>query len=160
MRIRLTTVFVAMSAALLLTGFALPAGAVEEFNVSDDGIAIHGYDPVAYHRSQAPIEGSRAYRATHDGSTYFFASAENRDTFIADPGAFAPAYGGWCSYGVRVGRKFDIDPAAFQIVDGQLYLQLDLGTQKVWAEDLERNIAVADRIWPGIRSIPADQLGE
>ena len=152
--------FAALSAMAILTLIAAPAWAADPVYSDWLGKAIKGYDPVAYHRSQAPIEGSRAYRATHDGSTYFFASAENRDTFIADPGAFAPAYGGWCSYGVRVGRKFDIDPAAFQIVDGQLYLQLDLGTQKVWAEDLERNIAVADRIWPGIRSIPADQLGE
>lgn len=148
-------------AAVLFSAVAYgSAFAAGESNVGPDGIAIGGYDPVAYHEVGEPVRGSSDFSATYDGAIYHFASAANRDAFVLSPEAFAPAYGGWCAYGVRVGRKFDIDPAAFRVVDGRLYLQLDLGTQKVWAEDLERNIAIADRIWPSIKSIPADQLGD
>jgi len=144
----------------LFVGAASLAHAAGEANVSDDGIAIHGYDPVAYHVHGAPVTGLKSIQANHDGSIYLFASVANRDLFLMSPETYVPAYGGWCSYGVRVGRKFDVDPEAFKVVDGRLYLQLDFGTQKVWAEDMERNIAIADRIWPGIRSIPADRLGD
>lgn len=149
-----------LAGIIFFAGMGLPAHAAEEFNLGADGAAIHGHDPVAYFTVGEPVKGRTNLRADFDGVTYQFANEENRAVFMENPAAYAPAYGGWCSMGVRVGRKFDIDPAAFKIVDQQLYLQLDLGTQKVWAEDIERNIAIADRIWPAIRSVPASQLEE
>ncbi|MEQ8666799.1 MAG: YHS domain-containing (seleno)protein [Rhodospirillales bacterium] len=153
------------SILLLAVVFSALAGqkgafAAEEINVSKAGVAIHGYDPVAYHRENTPVEGKQAFSAQHDGATYWFASAENRDAFLQAPDTYAPAYGGWCAYGVRVGRKFNTDPQAFGIVNGRLYFYLDLGTQKVWEEDVARNIAIADRIWPSIKATPARQLAE
>lgn len=160
MTARAVRLYVALAFGILVWGASTDARALDEINAGIKGYAIHGYDPVAYHRAGLPTKGLESFRATRDGVTYLFATAENRDAFVADPETYEPAYGGWCSYGVRVGRKFDIDPNAFRIVDGRLYLQLDMGTQKVWAEDTIRNIAIADRIWPSIRSIPAAQLGE
>jgi len=140
--------------------FARPAQAAEELNLNDAGVAIHGYDPVAYFEAGKPVKGLPNLTTAFNGAVYFFSSENNRRKFRETPEIYAPAYGGWCSMGVRVGRKFDVDPVAFKIVGQRLYLQLDLGTQKVWAEDIDRNIAIADRIWPSIRSVPAGQLAE
>lgn len=133
--------------------------ASEEFNANEDGIVIEGYDPVAYFLDQKAVKGKNSISFDFMGATYLFASDENRQTFVASPEAYAPAYGGWCSYGVRVGKKFKIDPNAWKIVDNRLFLQLDQGTQKVWLKDQQKNIEIADRLWPNLKSMPADALG-
>lgn len=146
---------------VLLIGIA-PIAAVhasEEFNANEDGIVIEGYDPVAYFLDRKAIKGKSSISATFEGGTYLFANNQNRQTFLASPSAYVPAYGGWCSYGVRVGKKFKIDPNAWKIVGNRLFLQLDQGTQKVWLKDQTKNIEIADRLWPNLKSMPADALG-
>ena len=143
-----------------LIGIAGPALAVEEMNLNDDGLALHGYDPVSYHVQGQPTEGRAQFTADYQGATYRFATEANRDLFTGDPARYAPAYGGYCSYGVRVGRKFDVDPEAWKVVEGVLYVQLDQGTHVVWVDDMDKNIAIADRIWPSIREVSADKLGQ
>lgn len=133
--------------------------ASEEFNANEDGIVIEGYDPVAYFLDQKAVKGKRSIAFEYKGATYLFANDDNRQTFETSPDVYVPAYGGWCSYGVRVGKKFKIDPNAWKIVDNRLFLQLDQGTQKVWLKDNEKNIEIADRLWPSLKSMPADALG-
>lgn len=133
--------------------------AAEELNVNADGAVIDGYDPVAYFLDKKAVKGKPSISVRFDGGTYFFANERNRETFEASPASYAPAYGGWCSYGVRVGKKFRIDPDAWKIVDNRLFMQLDQGTQKVWLKDQAKNIEIADRLWPRIRPLPADALG-
>ena len=159
MRYSLRTLFavLGMLSVFSLTG---PALAVEETNLNDDGLALHGFDPVAYHVAGEPVEGSDEFTSEHNGATYRFSSAANLALFISNPDKYAPAYGGYCSYGVRVGRKFDVDPEAWKIVDGVLYVQLDQGTHVVWLDDIEKNIAIANRIWPEIKDVSAQQLGQ
>jgi hypothetical protein len=96
----------------------------------------------------------------HNGVTYQFKSSANREAFLANPERFVPKYGGYCSYGVRLGKKFDVDPTAWAVVDDELYLQLNHGTQAVWRNDLMKNIEIAERLWPEIQPIPAAQLEE
>ena len=136
------------------------AAAAEEYNLDQNGTVIHGYDPVAYFTVGTATQGNPRYAAQHDGVTFNFASEENMTTFMSDPAHYAPAYGGWCSYGVRVGKKFNTDPNAWKIVDERLYLQLDQGTQLIWAKDLEKNIEIADRLWPSLKPTPASILGK
>lgn len=154
------TIFRVLCVAVVL-GFALasPAHAAEELNVNADGAVIDGHDPVAYFLDKKAVKGKPSISAEFEGGTYFFANEENRETFEASPAAYAPAYGGWCSYGVRVGKKFRIDPSAWKIVDNRLFLQLDQGTQKVWLKDQAKNIEIADRLWPSIKPLPPDALG-
>lgn len=135
------------------------ANAAEEFNANADGLMIEGYDPVAYFLDQKPVKGKRSISTEFNGATYLFVSKDNLATFLSSPERYAPAYGGWCSYGVRVGKKFRIDPNAWKIVDNRLFLQLDQGTQKVWLKDHAKNIEIADRLWPSLKSMPADALG-
>lgn len=119
-------------------------------NTDVSGMALKGYDAVSYHMGASPVVGSEAFVATHEGATYRFASAENRDRFMADPGRYVPAYGGYCAMGVAGNRKFDVDPMAFTIVEGRLYLNKDMGTRRSWMRDITGNNAKADANWPNV----------
>jgi YHS domain-containing protein len=84
------------------------------------GLAVHGHDVVAYFADGTPTAGSDEFAHVYDGATYRFASRANLDAFKADPAKYAPAYGGFCAYGVAVGKKFDGDPRFWKMVDGRL----------------------------------------
>ena len=129
-------------------------------NVDAKRVAISGYDVVAYHALGRPVRGDRRHEVIYGGARYWFSSSEHADYFRNDPERFLPKYGGFCSYGVAAGKKLDVDPEAWAIVDGQLYLQLDLGTQLIWRTNRQKYIAVADRIWPAIKLVPASELDE
>jgi YHS domain-containing protein len=141
--------------AATLTGQT--ARAAEEVNIVD-GYAVHGYDVVAYFTDGKPTEGDSTYTADYNGATYRFASAANRDAFAADPGKYAPQYGGYCAYGTAQGRKFDGDPTAWRIVDDKLYLNLNANVQKIWLKDVPGYVRGADNNWLIIRPIPDSQL--
>jgi YHS domain-containing protein len=115
-----------------------------------DGAAIKGYDPVAYFTENKPVPGSPAYQAEYKGSTFRFASQAHRDAFMADPERYAPQYGGFCAFGTAGGYKAAIDPAAFTIVDGKLYLNYNADVQKQWARDIPGFISKADKNWPQV----------
>lgn len=156
---RTSIAFAAVLMVLAAVAAPRPASA-EALNRTDKGVLIHGMDPVAYFTDGKPVQGSALYTAEYDGAEVRFSSPANRDAFTADPERYMPAYGGYCSYGVRHGKKFDIDPDAWAIVDGRLFLQLDHGTQLIWKQETEENIAIADRLWPQLEPMPADVLSE
>jgi YHS domain-containing protein len=140
------------SAMLALTG-VLPAVAAhaQSFN-NDRGIGAKGYDVVAYFTAGEAAKGSPQFTYEHDGVTWRFASAENRDMFKADPAKYAPQYGGYCAYGVAVGGLYDVQPdKAWSVVDGKLYLNKDAGVKQTWLKDVPGNISSADANWPKIR---------
>jgi YHS domain-containing protein len=105
---------------LLAVVFATPAFAGEYFE--RDGVAIYGYDPIAYFAEIKPVKGSAEFHAEYQGSTFHFSSAANRDTFTTDPDKFAPQYGGYCAFGMAKGYKAVIGPDAFTVVGERLYL--------------------------------------
>ena len=109
-----------------------------------------GYDAVAYYQQSAPVKGSSQFRYQWRGATWLFANAENRELFQADPERYAPQYGGYRAYAVSKGHTASIDPEAWKIVDGRLYLNYSKGVQKKWAEDVPGNIVNADRNWPDL----------
>jgi YHS domain-containing protein len=119
---------------------------------SSANVQLKGYDPVSYFVADAPELGKSRYAVKHDGVTYNFANKENRTAFVNAPEKFLPAYDGHCSYGVSLGQKFDIDPLAYRIVDGRLFLQLDPGTQTLWMESEPANIRLADKNWPQLQT--------
>lgn len=136
---------------LLLT--ALPAAAVDEVFQTGEG-ALRGYDTVAYHTVGAPVKGRAEFSHDWNGATWRFASAANRDAFVADPANYAPQYGGYCSYGASRGYKVGTDPAAFAVVDGRLYLNYNLPVQATWNKDRPGYIAQADRNWVTLEAAP------
>ncbi|MDX1642734.1 MAG: YHS domain-containing (seleno)protein [Thermoanaerobaculia bacterium] len=121
-------------------------------------LAMHGYDPVAYFVDGAPRRGSAEHSLLWNGAVYRFVTRQNLDRFAVEPERYAPQYGGFCAYGVSVGKKFDGDPHVFAIVDGKLYLNLNPSIQTIWEEDVAGNIAKAEHQWPAIHSTPADEL--
>ncbi len=134
-------------AAALLT----PAALAQKAPIfSDRNGAIRGYDPVGYFTHGAPVRGAKEFRHEWRGATWYFASGANRDKFAADPERFAPQYGGYCAYGVALGSAPPIDPNAWSIIDGKLYLNFNLPTRAVWEKDIPGYIRKANANWPDV----------
>jgi YHS domain-containing protein len=156
---------------LLLAGAAIALGVTgrawafneaspSDVNVDAQGLALRGHDPVAYQTQNRPVPGLAQFTATHDGATYRFASAANRDTFRADPARYAPAYGGFCAMGVAMGRKLDGDPALFRVVDNRLYLNVSAPVQQRWVQDIPGNLRQANDQWPALRGRTPQQTNQ
>lgn len=148
--------------ALAVTAFFLVGShtfaADIDVNADVNDIAIQGYDPVSYFTAGKPNQGSSKYTATFKGAIYRFVSAENRDSFRSNPAKFAPEFGGHCAYGVALGKKLDVDPLAWRVVDGKLYLNLNKEVQAQWSQDVKGNLQTANRLWPTIKSVSASEL--
>ena len=137
--------------AVLLVSCATAAFAGKADPVYKEGtLAIRGYDPIAYYQQAQPVKGSSQFSYQWMGATWLFASAENRDRFTAEPERYAPQYGGYCAYAVSQGHTASIDPEAWKIVDGKLYLNYSKDVQKKWLQDVPGYIQKADRNWPDL----------
>lgn len=145
-------------AILPSTSFAFDEHSFAPINVDKQGIGIQGHDPVAYFTVGQPTMGKTEFQAAHDGVVYRFASAANRDAFVANPAKYAPQFGGFCAMGTRMGKKFDSDPAAWHIADGKLFLNLNKDVQKRWLEDVSGNNKIAYENWPTIATKPPKAL--
>lgn len=141
------TLLKATLATALVMFVAVHMAIAGSLNLNSSGVAIQGYDPVAYFDENAPVKGQAQYSAQHDGATYWFSSEANRDKFAASPAKYVPAYGGYCAYGVAQGAKVPIDPEAFKVVDGTLYLNINKNVQKTWEKDIPGYIETADKNW-------------
>ena len=117
---------------------------------TDEGVAIRGYDPVAYFTQSAPVVGNAAYSAEYNGATWLLASVENQAMFEAQAEAFAPQYGGYCAYAVSKGGTATTSPVAWTIVDDKLYLNFNKVVRGIWSNDIHGNIAKADANWPSV----------
>ncbi|MBL6959377.1 MAG: YHS domain protein [Rhodospirillales bacterium] len=113
-------------------------------------VAIEGTDPVAYFKQGRAVKGSGDFTHKWNGATWRFASQANRDAFAAAPQQYAPQFGGYCAWAVSQGYTASIDPEAWSIVDGKLYLNYSKGVQTQWKQDIPGNIAKAEANWPGI----------
>lgn len=115
------------------------------------GYAVKGFDVVAYFSEGRPVKGERSLSYSWAGAKWLFATAENRDRFVSDPGAYAPQYGGFCAWAVSQGYTADIDPQAWKIVAGKLYLNYNADVQAKWSTDVNGLIRKADENWPRLR---------
>lgn len=137
-----------LAAMLLLAAISTSALAGDFY--AKDGVAIKGYDPVAYFTDNRPIKGSPAYKAEYAGSVFHFVSQANRDAFAANPAKYAPQYNGFCAFGTAGGYKAAIDPAAFTIVNNKLYLNYNRDVRKKWSTDIPGFVVKADKNWPEV----------
>lgn len=127
---------------------------VQSYFVDSAGIAVRGADPVAYFTEGATVFGSSEFTHIWGNATWQFASAENRDLFVASPEQYAPQYGGFCAWAVSQGYTASIDPEAWRIVEGRLYLNYDSRVQRQWERDIPGNIAKANANWPEVLNEP------
>ena len=132
--------------------FTVSASVLAQSNVDSSGLALQGYDPVAYFTDKQPVRGKAEFTARHEGATYRFASAASRDAFAAAPAKYAPQYGGYCAFGLASGYKAPIEPDAWTVVDGKLYLNYNRSVRSRWSTDIPGFVRKADANWPTVRS--------
>ena len=120
---------------------------VPAYNSDENNVAIKGYDAVAYFTEGSAVKGDKQFAHNWEEATWHFTSASNRDLFAANSGRYAPQYGGYCALGLASGEYADIDPEAWTIVDGKLYLNNSKDFLKVWRKAPEAYNATADYNW-------------
>ena len=137
---------------LIATGLVAGAAAYQksQVNLSRGDLGLQGYDAVAYWTSGQPTLGSPSFEHRWNNAVWRFSTAENREQFAKDPARYAPEFGGYCAYAVSRGYTANIDPNAWRIVDGRLYLNYSKRVQKLWEEDVPGNIAKGRQNWPGV----------
>ncbi len=122
----------------------------KQYNL-EDGLAIQGYDPVAYIIQNKAVKGSKDQAVFHQGVTYYFASAANKEEFKKNPFRYEPEYGGWCAYAMgEKGEKVSVDPKTFKIIGGKLYLFYNKyfnNTLTDWNKDESNLKRKADANW-------------
>ena len=143
---------VLMAALFLIPGMAF-AG-----TTSHSMVAVQGYDVVSYQVDGKPQQGNGNHLATHHGVSYIFVNEANKKMFESNPGKYVPVYGGYCAYGVAVGKKFVGDPEVWEVVDGRLYLNLDNKIKGIWAKDISGHIKTADQKWKMIKNKNPEDL--
>ncbi|HNR75725.1 MAG TPA: YHS domain-containing (seleno)protein [Parvularculaceae bacterium] len=152
-------------AALMLAGvFAVPAIAADEYNTvpgltaAGAPLGFHGVDPVAFIEIGNRIDGTAKFTAVHDGVAYYFSSQENMNAFKRNPAKYAPAYGGFCTFGVSVGKKFDGDPQFADVRNGKLYVFLNEEIFRMYQKDKDGAIAKAEKNWTKIQHTASRDL--
>ena len=141
-----------MTFAFVLVAFGGAGAAADGIINTENGVAIKGYDPVAYFTDSGPVKGDPQFAYEWNGAIWRFSSAEHRDAFAADPEAYAPAYGGYCAWAVAHGDIADINPRAWYIEDGRLYLNVNQIIALRWRARRDHYIEEGDRNWPEVRS--------
>ncbi len=123
----------------------------QQFNISKKQVAIGGYDAVAYFIEGKAKEGKPDFTVYHQGITYYFSSAANKEAFKANPFKYEPQYGGWCAYAMgNNGSKVEVDPETFKVTNGKLYLFYNkyfTNTLKSWNKNEAGLMKNADANW-------------
>ncbi|WP_090147718.1 YHS domain-containing (seleno)protein [Dyadobacter soli] len=123
----------------------------KQYNLENSGLAIQGYDPVAYFNVHKAMGGKKEFSATYEGVTYHFVSKQNKEEFTRNPARYEPQFGGWCAFAMgKKGEKVAVDPETFKVLDGKLYLFYNKyfnNTLKSWNQDEARLKSAADRNW-------------
>jgi YHS domain-containing protein len=139
----------------VLTNYAFAANK-SLLNLDRNGIAIQGYDPVAFLTQHRPVQGKAEFASTYNGARYQFASSEDKTAFDKNPAMYEPQFGGYCAYGASRGKTAPIKIEAFQIVNGRLLMQYDTDIRDEFNKDQAGNLKLADQKWPGL----VDKLGK
>jgi YHS domain-containing protein len=113
-------------------------------------VGLQGYDPVGFFADSEAEKGSPFISAVYHGNTYLFSSEEHRAEFARHPAQYLPAYGGYCAFGVSIGKFFPVEIDTWEIVDGRLYFQFNQQVKKMFAEDKSGNFKKAEANWPDL----------
>lgn len=157
-------VFILTIASAATLALATWANAADEYNVvnghtlSGHPLGLHGVDPVSMFDDQGAVVGDATHMMTHDGIDYYFATAKAKQAFEANPAAYLPQFGGFCAFGVFVGKKLDGDVRYADIVEGKLYLFVNAAILEKYRKDPQAVIAGANAKWPGIVHTPVSDL--
>jgi YHS domain-containing protein len=152
--------------SLLLIGFIAIATTacngiegVSPINTDPSGLAVRGYDAVAFFAENAAVSGSPSFEYTWNGAKWLFASAENLEKFKAAPTVYAPQFGGYCSYAVSHGYTADGDPATWKIADGKLYLNYNQEAKQEWEKNQDKFIKDGEQNWKEFQTRKPEHKG-
>jgi YHS domain-containing protein len=142
----------ALGAVAIAGGASQPAFAAKPpvYTGALSSLAVGGHDPVAYFTQMRPVVGDSRFSTEWNGATWRFASAANLAAFRANPGRYAPQYGGYCAWAVSQGYTAKGDPRYWRVVEGKLYLNYDAQVQARWERDIPGFIRAANQNWPGV----------
>jgi len=131
-----------------------PSAAQEKkpLNIDKDGVAVHGYDPVAYFAEGKAIKGDPQYKSSYAGAIYYFDSNADKEAFDKEPSKYVPEYGGYCAMAMTMGKLEDVDPNYFLVHDGKLLLQRNKKAHMMFAKDPSANHKKADENWEKMNS--------
>ncbi len=147
LRLSLAAALVALGTLVFSSGSGTTAPTIETSVSSRDGVAISGFDPVAYFTDREPVAGSATYAVRWRGTVWHFTSAENARLFRSEPERFAPQYGGYSVYGMSRARAYRANPRVFDIIDGKLYLSRNSRVREIWQRNPKGYIGSADSQW-------------
>lgn len=137
-------------ALMLFSAPSTIAAAKDLLNLDSRGVAIQGYDPVAFFTDSRPVKGNPQFQSEFRGAKYYFVSAEHKATFDKEPAKYEPQFGGYCAYGASRGHKAPIKIEAWQIVNERLLMQYDLDVNDKFNQDQLGNLRKADQNWPDL----------
>jgi len=136
--------------SLVLFSILIPSLSIGQnvnFYNNNDGVAIKGFDPVAYFQENKAVEGNNTIYYKWSGSIWKFTSEENLEKFKKQPERYAPQYGGFCAYGASENHLSPTDPEAFTIVNNKLYLNYSKKVKELWIKNTEQRILKANEYW-------------
>jgi len=142
--------FAFLAALALLFHPARPALADQPMFHAEEGLAVAGYDTVAFFVEGRAVQGLPDHAVMWKGAVWRFVSADNQGRFEADPRAYAPVFGGYCAYAVSQGYLLSGSPQAWQIVDDELYLLYSPEVQDIWRSEMSDLIVMAHGNWPNV----------
>ena len=137
------------SVLFLCITFAATAQKGEIFTTK--GMAIKGYDPVAFFTESKSVKGSEKFSYKWKDVTWLFSAKANLDSFKTNPEKYAPQYGGYCAYGTSEGHKAPTETDTWTVVNNKLYFNYNKDVQKMWNKNQEGLIKKADTVWPDIK---------
>ncbi len=132
---------------ILISFFTSTAFAKGDVYVNSKGLAIKGYDPVAYFVNAKAQKGKKGITHTHAGNTWRFVNEANKKAFIANPVAYIPQYGGHCAYAASKNSIAPVDPRAWEIRNNKLYLNYSKRIHNKWLPNADANIVKGDANW-------------
>jgi YHS domain-containing protein len=133
---------------------------VEPFFKSTEGLALKGYDPVAYFTDNKPAAGLGDFELDWKGAKWRFATARNRELFTSEPEKYAPQYGGYCAWAVGHGYTAKGDPETWKIVDGKLYLNYNRDVKAKWEQETQELISKGNENWSSFQTAKPEHKGE
>jgi YHS domain-containing protein len=142
------TIIKSIAALALLSASAFAGDLVNVSGASK--AAVSGYDTVAFFTDAKPVNGSPFIAAEYQGATYYFATEEHKALFTASPDKYAPQCGGFCTYGVALGKLFPVDINTWQVRNKKLYLNLNPDILKKFNADFDGNVSKAEKNWPDL----------
>lgn len=118
------------------------------------GVAIMGYDTVAYFTEGKAVKGSEEFSYEWLGTPWYFANKKHQEMFMSEPTKYAPQYGGYCAGEVANNESVtvNVDPEAFKIIDGKLYLIYDEGNAATFADNADDLVPKGDANWPVVEA--------